>query len=114
MLRQHATRRLNVRKLTDDRCLRAGKIKREVVGVAFMHDFHTKTSSVKDVRPRVYHMTFTRSNGLIEVESIEVECHGADAEGGKPDPHDWAMLRGKKCSDRELLKEAYWKIKRPK
>ena len=37
---------------------------------------------------RVYHMTFTCSNGLIEVEPIEVECHGADAEGGKPDPHD--------------------------
>ena len=39
-------------------------------------------------------MTFTFNNGLVEVEAVEVECHGGDAEGGKPDAHD-----GPRCQE---------------
>ena len=53
-------------------------VKREVVGVAFVHDFHAETSSVQDVRPRIDDVTFTVLDGLVEVKSIEVESHGAD------------------------------------
>ena len=56
--------------------------------VPLMLNFKAEVSAVKDVSPSVYHMTFTFNNGLIEVESVEVECHGADAEGGKPDAHN--------------------------
>ena len=56
--------------------------------ISFMHDFHSKTSSVKNVSPSIHHTTLTFNNGLIEVEPIEVERHGGDAEGGKPDSHD--------------------------
>jgi len=66
----------------------SSKIQREVVGIAFMHDFHAETSSIQDVCPRVDNMPLAISDGLIEVESIEIECHGGDAEGGKPDTHD--------------------------
>ena len=34
-------------------------------------------------------MPFAIKDGLIEVPTIEIEGHGGDAEGGKPDPHDW-------------------------
>ena len=102
MLRRHATRRLNVRNLADDRCLRTGKIKREVVGVAFMHDFHTQTSSVENVSPGVHHMPFATSDGLVEVEAVEVERHGGDAEGGKPNPHDGP------CCEEEVQRASYY------
>ena len=88
MLRRHATRRLNVRNLPDDWCLRTGKIKREVVGVAFMHDFHTKTSSVKDVRPRVDHMSFRGLDRLIEVEAIQVKSHGRYTKSSEPNANN--------------------------
>ena len=65
-----------------------------------MHNFHTQTCTVQDVRPCIDDMTLTFNNGLIEVESIEVECHGADAEGGKPDSHNW------ECGKEEVLYQA--------
>ena len=58
------------------------------MSVSFVHHFHSETSSVQDVCPGVHHTTFTLNNGLIEVKPVEVESHGADAEGGKPDSHD--------------------------
>ena len=91
----------------------SSQIEWEVVSIAFMHNLHAESGTIKNVSPGVHHMTLTRSNGLIEVESVEVECHRTDAEGGKPDPHDGECCE-EKCSDRELLKEAYWKISRPK
>ena len=69
--------------------LSSSKIQWEVVSVALVHHFHTQTSAVEYVCPGVQNTTLTINNGLIEVEPVEVECHGADAEGGKPDSHDW-------------------------
>ena len=74
----------------------------EVMCIPLMHHLKNEVGTVKNVSPCVDHMTLTFSNGLIEVEPIEVESHGADAEGGKQDAH-WPSC-GKKCSDRELLK----------
>ena len=59
------------------------------MSIALVHDFHSQTGTVENVCPGVQNTTLTINNGLIEVESVEVECHGADAEGGKPDSHDW-------------------------
>ena len=50
-----------------------------------MHHFHSKTCTVQNVRPGVNNMPLAISDGLIEVEAVEVESHGGDAEGGKPD-----------------------------
>ena len=81
---------------TDSRCLEcyrsrlsSSKVKWEVVSITLVHNFHTQTSTVENVCPGVQNTTLTINNGLIEVESVEVECHGADAEGGKLDSHDW-------------------------
>ena len=65
------------------------KIKREVVCVPFVHDLHTESGTVKDVCPGVEHMSLVVLDGLVEVEAVEVESHGRDAEGGKPDSHHW-------------------------
>ena len=65
------------------------KIKREVVCVPFVHDFHTESGTVKDVGPGVEHVSLVVLDGLVEVEAVEVESHGRDAEGGKPDSHHW-------------------------
>ena len=54
-----------------------------------MHYLKTKVGTIQDICPGVDNSTLTFNNGLIEVESVEVKCHGADAEGGKPDSHDW-------------------------
>ena len=50
-----------------------------------MHNFHTQTSAVKHVCPGVEHTTLTIKDGLVEVETVEVECHGAYAQCSKPD-----------------------------
>ena len=53
--------------------------------VTFVHDFHTQTSTVKNVCPSVEDTTLTIKDGLVEVETVQVESHGADAQGSEPD-----------------------------
>ena len=105
---------------TDARCgkchrsgLSSSKVEGEVVCVTFVHDFHTQTSTVKNVCPSVEDTTLTIKDGLVEVETVQVECHGANTKSSEPDANNSHAAR-KKCSERELLKDAYWKIRRPK
>ena len=56
--------------------------------ISFMHDFHSKTCSVENVCPSWDDFSTSVNDGLVEVETVEVKCHGADAEGGKPDAHN--------------------------
>ena len=65
------------------------KIEREVMGVTLVHDFHSESGAVEYVCPGVEHSSLSVDDGLVEVEAIEVESHGRDAEGGKPDSHHW-------------------------
>ena len=83
------------------------------MSITLMHYFHTETSAVEDICPGVEHATLTIKDGLVEVETVEVECHGGDTKSSKPDTYNSHAAR-KKCSERELLKEAYWKMRRPK
>ena len=53
-----------------------------------MHDFHSEASSVEDVCPGVKDSALSVDDGLVEVESIEVEGHGGHAKGGEPDAND--------------------------
>ena len=80
---------------TDCRCgecyrgrLSSSKVEREVVSVALVHHFHTKTSAVENVCPGVQDTTLTINDGLVEVETVEVECHGAYAQCSEPDAND--------------------------
>jgi hypothetical protein len=65
--------------------LSSSKVKREVVSVTLVHDFHTQTSAVQNVCPSVEYTTLTVNDGLVEVETVEVECHGANTKSSEPD-----------------------------
>ena len=62
--------------------------------MALVHYLEAEVGSVEQVTPWVHHMPFATSDGLIEVEPVEVERHGGDAEGGKPDTND-----GQRCEE---------------
>ena len=60
------------------------QIKREVVCVSFVHDFHSKTLTVQNVSPRINDVTITANHRLVKIETVEVESHCGYTEGGKP------------------------------
>jgi hypothetical protein len=53
-----------------------------------MHNFHTQVCSVKNVCPGVQHTTLTIKDGLVEVEAIQVEGHGANTKSSEPDANN--------------------------
>ena len=59
------------------------------MSVTLVHDFHTQVSSVKNVCPGVQDTTLIVEDGLVEVETVEVECHGANTKCGEPDADYW-------------------------
>ena len=58
------------------------------MGVSLVHDFHSETCSVKDVCPGVDDVAVRRLDGLVEVESIQVEGHCGYTKSGEPDAND--------------------------
>ena len=78
-----------------------------------MHYFHTQSSAVQNVCPSVKDVSLVVLDRLVEVETVQVERHGANTKCGEPDTNNKMSAR-KKCSERELLNDAYWKIRRPK
>ena len=57
-------------------------------GCCVHDDFHTKTSSVKDVRPSVDHMTVTVLDRLIKVKAIQVKSHGRYTKSSEPNANN--------------------------
>ena len=57
--------------------------------VPLVHHLHPQTSSVENVGPGVNNTGLSINNRLVEVETIEVEGHGRNAEGGEPDTYNW-------------------------
>ncbi len=79
---------------TDSRCgechrsaLSSSKVEWEVVSVTLVHDFHAKTSTVENVCPSRENVTIVVQDGLVEVETVQVECHGANTKCSKPDSY---------------------------
>ena len=60
----------------------------EVVSITLVHHFHTQTSTVQNVCPGRQNLTRTIKDGLVEVETVQVECHRAHAECGEPDANN--------------------------
>ena len=92
-----------VRLSTDRRCsqsdrsgLCSSEIQWEVVSVTLVHHFHTKTSTVQNVCPSVEDMTLVVHDGLVEVESVEVERHRGNTKCGEPDANN------RPCSKEEV------------
>ena len=100
------------------KCHRSGlsssEVEWEVVSITLVHNFHTQTSAVEYVCPGVQNTTLTINNGLIEVEAVEVERHGGDAEGGKPDAHDWPCceeeVQRARIVERSILEDQTTKV----
>ena len=74
---------------------RVCQVKWEVVCVTLMHNFHAQTSAVEYVCPSVKDVSLVVLDRLVEVETVEVECHGAYAQCGEPDSNDKSMLPGR-------------------
>jgi hypothetical protein len=55
------------------------------VSITLVHDFHTKTSTVENISPGVQDMTLIIHDGLVEVETVQVERHRGDTQSGEPD-----------------------------
>jgi len=68
----------------DGRSFRRSQVEGEVVSVALVHNFHTQVGAVDHVSPGVDDTTLTVDNGLVEVEAVEVERHGANAQSREP------------------------------
>ena len=53
--------------------------------VPFVHHFHPKIGTVENVSPGVNDLSLFGQDRLVEVEAVQVESHGADAQGSEPD-----------------------------
>ncbi len=54
-----------------------------------MHHFKAQVGAVEYVSPGANYLTLRIQDGLVEVEAVEVECHGADAHRREPDANHW-------------------------
>ena len=68
--------------------LSSSKIQWEIVCVSLVHYFHSKTGTVQYVCPCVEHTTLTIKDGLVEVETVQVECHRGYTKCGEPDTNN--------------------------
>ena len=46
--------------------------------ISLVHNFKAKVGSIEDVSPGIYNMTLSL-DGLVKIEAIQVERHGANA-----------------------------------
>ena len=58
------------------------------MSVTLVHDFNTEICTVEDICPRVNVVTRFIENGLVEVETVEVESHGGDTESSEPNANN--------------------------
>ena len=58
------------------------------MSITLVHHFHAKTSTVENICPGVQDFALTIHDGLVEVETVEVECHGANTKSSEPDTND--------------------------
>ena len=66
------------------------------MSVTLVHNFHTQTSAVENICPGIEHTTLTIKDGLVEVETVQVECHRANTKCGEPDANN------RPCSKEEV------------
>ncbi len=56
--------------------LNSSQVEGEVVSVALVHDFHAEVGAVQHISPGVDHLALGIQDGLVEVETVQVEGHG--------------------------------------
>ena len=55
------------------------------MSIALVHHFHAQVGAVQHISPGVQDTALTIKDGLVEVETVQVEGHGGHAKGGEPD-----------------------------
>lgn len=55
------------------------------MSVTLVHYFKTEVRTVQNVRPGVDYTTLRVKDGLVEVETVQVECHGRYTKSSEPD-----------------------------
>lgn len=57
----------------------SSQVEGEVVSITLVHDFKAQVGAVENICPSTNHTTLRVDDRLVEVESVEVEGHRADA-----------------------------------
>ena len=83
------------------------------MSVALVHDFHAEACTVQHVGPGVQDAALTIKDGLVEVKPLRLKAMVDTPRAVNQMPTTGQAAR-KKWRLRLLLKEAYWKIRRPK
>jgi len=55
------------------------------MSVTLVHYFHTEVGTVDDISPSVDSATLRVDDGLVEVETVQVEGHRGNTQSGEPD-----------------------------
>ena len=66
----------------------SSQVQWEVMCVTLVHYLHPEVGTVKNISPGVEHTTLRVDDRLVEVETVEVECHGANTKSGEPDANN--------------------------
>ena len=79
------------------------------MSVALVHHFHTKTSTVQHISPGVQHTILRIDDGLVEVETVQVERHRGHTQSGEPDANNWPSskeeVQGTGVVERSVLED---------
>jgi hypothetical protein len=59
------------------------------MGISLVHHLHSETCSVQYISPSRNYSVLTINNGLVEIKSVQVEGHGANTKGSKPNTNYW-------------------------
>ena len=65
------------------------QIEWEIVSISLMQHFHAEIGSVQNVLPAVDYVATWVQHALIEVQTIQVKGHCADAQSSKPNAYNW-------------------------
>jgi len=57
------------------------------VSITLVHHFHPQVGTVQHICPSAHHTTLRIDDGLVEVETVQVERHRADAQCREPDTY---------------------------
>ena len=83
------------------------------MSITLVHDFHTETSAVQNVCPGVQDTTLRILDDWLKLNPLRLNAMVETPRAVNQIPITGHAAR-KKCRERELLKDAYWKIRRPK
>ena len=81
--------------------------------ISLMDNFYTQVSTINNITQSVNYMTLRIYYGLIKIKSIKLNSIVDSLKSMNQIPTTGNATR-KKCKNRELLKDEYWKITLPK